>query len=466
MDPLWLLLIGMVTVLGGVLVLRLHPFPALVAAGLLVAVLTSPEGLREHAAARGMAAEEAARLLKTAPAERLAREFGATAGRLGLLVALATLIGRALMVSGAADRIVRSLLAAVGERRAPAAFMGGGYLLAIPIFYDTVFLLLIPLARALWRHTRRNYILYVMAIIAGGTMTHSLVPPTPGPLLVATELGVDIGLMMLMGAVVSAVAGAVGLAYGVWIDRRLPLEPPPAEAEAAETEADARGPLPPLWLSLTPILLPLLLIGGRSILETWGAAAPAALVSVLATLGEANLALAIAAAIALVLMARHRPADGRPLAAHSQSALLEAGAIVLITAAGGAFGGVLQQAGIGERLREIMPAGQAAVLPLAFLVTAVIRAAQGSATVAMITAVGMFGALAGALPVHPVYLALAIGCGSKPLPWMNDSGFWVIGRTSGMTERQTLQTFSVQLTLMGLAGLGVTLLLAALWPLR
>jgi len=475
MDPLILLLLGVAVVVGGVLVLRLHAFLALVAGGLIVAALTPALNLEEFARSRKMSDGDTKKFVQQSTGDRLAKEFGNTCGKVGILIALASIIGKCLMDSGGAARIVRSSLRAVGEPRAPLAFLGCGYLLAIPIFYDTVFLLMIPLAKALWLHTRRNYVLYVCAMIAGGTMTHSLVPPTPGPLFVATELKVDLGLMILMGCLVSAFTGAFGYAYGVWINRRMTVEvADSANVSLADLEKlsqrDDRD-LPPLWLALTPILLPVVFIGGKAVLGsflTGGAGWQAGLMMLFNVLGDANLALAISAVVALFLLRWQRDGGTAKLGSGMTNALQEAGLIILITSAGGAFGGVLQQTGIGGRIEGMIGGEQAAILPIAWLVTVLIRAAQGSATVAMITAVGMFGGLAaaGQLAFHPVYLALAIGCGSKPLPWMNDSGFWVIGRMSGMNERQTLKTLTAQLTIMGVVGLLVVMLLAKLFPMN
>jgi GntP family gluconate:H+ symporter len=159
--------------------------------------------------------------------------------------------------------------------------------------------------------------------------------------------------------------------------------------------------------------------------------------------------------------------DRKKIGTFVQSALSSAGVIILITAAGGAFGGVLQQTGIGHRIQEMASAHQLAVLPLAFVVTAVVRTAQGSATVAMITAVGILGGFADAsqLGFHPLYLALVIGCGSKPVPWMNDSGFWLICKMTGMTEGETLRSSSAMMTIMGLVGLVFIMIFARLLPL-
>ena len=150
-----------------------------------------------------------------------------------------------------------------------------------------------------------------------------------------------------------------------------------------------------------------------------------------------------------------------------QRALASAGQIVLITAAGGAFGAMLQQTGIGVRIQELASFYQIAVIPLAFGVTALVRTAQGSATVAMITAVGILSGFADAeqLGFHPLYLALAIGCGSKPICWMNDSGFWIMCKMSGMTEGETLKTVTVMMLIMSLVGLALIMILATLFPL-
>ncbi len=150
-----------------------------------------------------------------------------------------------------------------------------------------------------------------------------------------------------------------------------------------------------------------------------------------------------------------------------QSGLMDAGMIILITAAGGVFGGILQETGIGERIQGLATEYKIGVLPLAFVVTALIRTAQGSATVAMVTSVGILSTFAApeTLGFHPVYLALIIGCASKITPWMNDSGFWVVCKTSGLTERETLRSMSVMFTLMGVVGSVLVVIAAKLFPL-
>jgi GntP family gluconate:H+ symporter len=183
--------------------------------------------------------------------------------------------------------------------------------------------------------------------------------------------------------------------------------------------------------------------------------------------GNPNVALTISAAVALLTFVWWHRDRKKNVTPFLQNALSSGGLIILITSAGGAFGGILQQTGIGQRIQELATSYHIAVLPLAFCVTAIVRTAQGSATVAMITAVGILGGLAGGgqLGFNPLYLALAIGCGSKLIPWMNDSGFWVICKMSGMTEGETLKTCSTMMTLMGIVGLFVIIILVHLFPM-
>jgi GntP family gluconate:H+ symporter len=184
-------------------------------------------------------------------------------------------------------------------------------------------------------------------------------------------------------------------------------------------------------------------------------------------IGHANIAMALAALIALATLAWKQHGDRNVMKTQVQEALTDAGMIILVTGAGGIFGGVLQETGVGERIKDLAQVYKIGVLPLAFIVTALVRVAQGSATVAMVTSVGIVGGFASAatLGFHPLYLALAIGCGSKPGPWMNDSGFWVVCKTTGMSEVETLRTYSVMFTVMGFAGFGLVMLAAWLFPL-
>lgn len=466
----------MAVVIGGILAFRLHAFLALVAGAIVVGVLTPSAALEKYAQgqveAEKMTVKEAKGFPGKSVGSRLAGKFGETAGKVGILIAMASIIGKCLLDSGAADRIVRSALKLVGEKRAPVAFLGSGFVLSIPVFFDTVFYLMIPIGKAMALRNVKKYGLYVLSIVAGGTMAHSLVPPTPGPLLVASELKIDIGRMMVAGGLVGLVTATIGYFYARWSTTRWPIPlRDSADSKLADLKAHAamdESKLPPLAFSLLPILLPVLLITGATVLkmpawkETFAPIYP-----FFSFFGDKNVALIVSALIALTMLARFKKGGKEAWSSAVQQALASGGVIIAITAAGGAFGGMLQQSGIAERIQNLAPAAQSLwILPMAFGVTALVRAAQGSATVAMITAVGILAALGDPtrLGLDPIYLALAIGCGSKPFPWMNDSGFWVISRMSGMTERETLRTFSALLTVMGFAGLAVVMIAAAIKP--
>ncbi len=408
--------------------------------------------------------------------ERVATRFGSTCTSIGILIAMASIIGKCLLDSGAADRIVRSALKVLGEAGAPLAFILSGFLLGIPVFFDTVFYLMIPLGKAMTMRVGRNYLLYVLAIVSGATMAHSLVPPTPGPLFVADELGIDIGMMILAGCAVGFFTSGFGYIYATFANRiwELPLRESPGFSldELKKLSQKNDDELPPTWISLLPILLPVILIGGNTVLKSLNEAFPDQVPSIIMrsadTLGNKNIALAISAAIALGTLVWQKRTSLKALATSVQESLASGGVIILITAGGGAFGGMLQETGVAGLIRELPLGSTPVIISFAFLVTAAVRTAQGSGTVAMITAVGILSGIAtsGELGFHPVYLALAIGCGSKPIAWMNDSGFWVIGRMSGMTEAETLKYVTPMTTLMGVVGLAVTIAGATLFPMN
>jgi GntP family gluconate:H+ symporter len=477
-DPFLILLVGLTIVVGGIIAFRLHAFLALLLAAFVVGLLTSSDALLEFSQQDGMSEKQAIAFAAKPLGKRLASAFGNTAAKVGILIALASIIGTCLLKSGGADRIIRSALKLFGEKRAPLAFLTSGFTLAIPVFFDTVFYLLIPLGKSMGIRSPRNYGLYLMAIIAGTAMAHSLVPPTPGPLFVAEELGVDLGLMILGGLAVGIVSVTGGYGYALWANRKwqVPLRDTP-DCQLEELQAMVQTPeaeLPSLRFSLLPIALPLILIAGNTILQATCTELAAEtngvllnrILSISALVGDSQVALAIATLSALALM-KSQIEDGSQYRKYIQESLHSGGMIILITSAGGALGGMLQQTGIGIRIEELARHYQLSLLPLAFLVTALVRTAQGSATVAMITAVGVLGGVAdsGSLEFHPVYLALAIGCGSKPIPWMNDSGFWVITKMSGMIETEAIRHYSVLLTLMGVTGLLTTMLFASLLPM-
>lgn len=434
MGSIEICLVGLAVVIVSILWLRLHAFLGLLMGAFVVSILTPGVGVEAM--------------------NRVAEGFGAGCRKIGILIALAAIIGQCLLVSGAAERIVKGLLTLFGVKRAPVAFLGSGFVLGIPVFFDTVFYLMLPLVRAFSRTNPKVYLLALLSVVAGASMAHSLVPPTPGPLLVADRLEVSLGVLIPAGLMLGVVTISVGYGYARWANRKFEITY--REIEAPQIEFEEQKELPGLGWSLLPILLPLVLISLGTFLGVKGD-----LPESLQIVSGKNIAMALGAGMALILAAKYCE-----LKKVINEALSSGGVIILITAAGAAFGAVLKDTGIGSELSGIVGSG-GGVLLLAFVLTALVRFAQGSATVAMITAVGIVApiVLEAELGFHSVYVALAIGCGSKPLPWMNDSGFWIVSKMSGMNETETLKTFSVMLSLMGVVGFAVVWLASVLMPM-
>jgi GntP family gluconate:H+ symporter len=469
-SPFVVLMIGIVFVVGAIVGLRIHAFLALIFAAILVGLLS------------GVVLDPDSGLHPSVQVLRqTATEFGRTAGNIGIIIVLASIIGKCLMDSGAADAITRRFLRLLGKERASAALLGSGYLLSIPVFFDTVFYLLVPLAKALRVRTGRHYAVYVMSICVGAGLTHSLVAPTPGPLIMADNLHLDLGTTILAGLAASVLpAVVVGWFFCRWWGARLDIPfretADLSQSELREIAGKRDADLPGFAVSLLPILLPVVLIsaatitatldqssladGGPGLDPTWLAWAQ--------FLGDRNVALIVAMFIAAALLLRQKPLGFAGLARVFESAIVSAGVIILITAAGGAFGAMIRLIGIGEAIRAEVGTGATGtvLLLLAFGISALMKIAQGSTTVAVIAASAiMFGVIDGlALPYHPIYLFLAIGFGGMVFSWMNDSGFWIIGRMSGFNERETLQTWSLGFGLSGVVGLLQVLLFSQVLP--
>lgn len=478
-DPLFILLIGVIIVVGGIIFLQLHPFLALILAAFVVALLTPASSVEAFAIAKGASAEAAAALSKKSIGERIATEFGSTCGKIGILIAMAAIIGKAMLESGAAERIVRSMLAVTGVNNASFAFLVSSFFLGVPVFFDIVIFLMIPLAKAVSMRIGKNYLLLVLAITGGAAMANSFVPPAPGPLFLIGEMNIPIGMMMAGGTLLGLVTITAGFIFAKWANDKWPVELRDSLDARLEDIRSLAGQtdkeLPPLWFSLLPVTFPLLFICLDNILKSMiksGAFVPETslshfLVDFVALVGDKNIALVAGGLIALVLLAVRKKGSKEGISSFVQAALMSGGGIILITAAGGAFGGVLQQTGISSRIAALTADYQMTLIPLAFVISAVVRTAQGSATVALITASGILSGMATSahLEYHPLYLGLAIGCGSKLVPWMNDAGFWIIVKISNLTEKEALKTFSPMLVVMGCVGLIVLMIAARVFPL-
>lgn len=414
--------------------------------------------------------------------ELTAQEFGSTVAAIGIIIALAALIGQCLLESGAADKITRRMLALFGAGRASTALLGSGYFLSIPVFFDTVFFLLVPLARALRLRTGKDYARYVTAIAAGAIVTHSLVPPTPGPLLMVEVLeDLNLATAILLGSLLGLLpVAAGGILYARWIGRKLDI--PLRETAGSSIEelnrivGRSEEELPGLLASIAPVIVPLFLITADTVVQEtsrsgWTAFSPWFL-EWTGFLGDKNFALLVAAFLAAAVLMRAQRLTFAELWRRLEPALLSAGLIILITGAGGAFGKMLARTGITELLQQLsstLGGQETAYILLAFLLASLMKIAQGSGTVAIITASTMMSSVLQngvELGYHTIYIYAAVGFGSMVFSWMNDSGFWVVCKMSGFTERETLRTWSLSILIIGLAGLIEVLVLSRLLPLR
>jgi len=419
--PFLILMVGLIVVIGGIVALKQNAFISLIAAAIIVSLM-----------APGPWGEKMARVLQG---------FGDTAKGVGVVIALASIIGMAMVESGAADRIVRKLLALFGEKQASTALMTGGFMLAMPVFFDTVFYLMVPLARGLYQKLGKNYLKFLLAIDA---------------------LRVSVGMMMLVGCMVGFPAAIAGMMFASFADSRMPnLKPPVGENEdqLESIEPVSEDQLPSLWLALLPIILPVLLISFASFFHEVprgenGQKLPDN--SLMGFIGSPAFALFLATLIAVWTYWVYRKPSVKLLSSN------------------------VEQAAISAQFGDSTATGIGLLL-LSFGVAALVKFAQGSSTTALIVTSSMIAAIvypdmadgsivaaaakSKELGYHPVYLAAAVGAGSLVGSWMNDSGFWIFTKMGGLTETEGLQTWSPLLAILGIVAMLMTLLLANVLPM-
>jgi GntP family gluconate:H+ symporter len=465
--PFIVLALGILFIVVAIAVFRFHAFVALILAAIFVGILAT--------SLPGDEAEGANHVINAIELSMV--EFGVTAGKIAWVIGLAAIIGICLMESGAADRIVRALVRALGEKQAGWAMMFAAFILSIPVFFDTVFFLIIPLAQALAFRLGKRYVYFVMCVCAGGALTHGLVPPTPGPLVMIETLQLDLGFAMVVGIILGLPAGVVGVWLALRMDKKLNLglrESPTvkiADLEKIVSKDDSE--LPPFIISIMPVVLPVFLIALASSVKAFGSDYTSTFYTVTQILGNKNLAMALGTMIAIYLMASQLKIKLGPLWKEMEAPIATAGTIILITSAGGAFGAMIRHAGVGDAVKSVTEGTGLSLIILAWMTAMVLKIAQGSGTVSMITTSGIIAAIIGVgggemmvLPYHPVYLFAAIAFGSQVGSWMNDSGFWVVCKLSGFTETETLRTWTVMLAGLGFFGLIEVLIVSKLVPLN
>lgn len=452
LGPVGCLFIGMGLILFLLLYLKLHPFLSLIISGLVVAFVSDRIPLADVVGT-------------------VSSGFAGMMGQIGILLVMASIIGKCLVESGAADKIIRSLSRLFGKEREEYAFLSSSFFLSMPVFFDTVFYLLAPLVRIAYARRKRDYVLLLCAATAGGAVTHALVPPTPGPIIVSQTLGVSLGSTFLIGILVSVVPAFVcGILYARLMNSRITVDPLPfygmTSEELEKLAAKDEKELPSLFLSLLPIVFPIFLIAVSTIapmLELSGLAA-----GLIKVMGDTDTAFLIGAASAVFVVVWHKKARLKDVFRSLEPAITEGTVIAFVCCGGGAFGKALAMSGVGELIATAASDWGFSLLFLSFITAALIRIAQGSATVAMITTAGIVApALAMVdLPFHPAYLVGAIGFGASTTSWMNDSGFWIVSRLGGLTESETLKIWTVQLTLIAVTGFTWVWILTMILPFR
>lgn len=386
-----------------------------------------------------------------------------TLGFIAVVVGLGAMFGAILESSGGVQSLASFILRQTGEKRASWALMATGFLVSIPVFFDVGFVILVPVVYALQKKTGKSLLYYGLPLLAGLAVTHAFVPPTPGPVAVASILGADIGLVILAGIIAGVPAAIVGgPVFAGYISRKIYVETPSFfEAKVSPSKL----PSPAIILSL--ISLPLVLILLKSYLDSpLGSSLPiSANVNDLVTmLGHPFVALIIANLLAWYLLGTRKGFSKQELLDMTTSSLGAAGIIILITGAGGVFKQILTETGTGKMIADVMTHYGLSAFFFAFLTAAAIRIMQGSATVAMITAAGMTASLlegSSFSDMHKALLVVAIASGASILSHVNDSGFWLVSKYFGLTERQTLRSWTVTTTLISLTGFLMVLLMSA-----
>lgn len=480
------LVIGIATIVVLVLRTRLDAFVALLLAGIVTGSVA------------GSAPEDTV--------NSIIAGFGATLSSIGIVIGLGVGVGKILEVSGAADALARAFVKALGKGREPWAMGGTGALVSIPVFCDSGYVIMNPLARSIARRKRTGYVTLALALGCGMTLTHHMVPPTPGPLAVAGILGADLGGVIIVGLVFSVLLLPIVILYATIMGPKLEDEVLPEVREAVyghayatsgdtatidvgaddaaapeDDPAAALGPPPAgaephrvgAILACLPLLVPILLIvcntvatavekNSQGVLGDDEAYEPSTFVSALAFIGNPVVALLIGLVLAVyVLLPRWTTRN--QVSGWLSEAAASAGLILLITGAGGGLGQVLRDSGVGDALAEAIADLSLPGVLVPFLIATLVRIAQGSGTVAMITAASVTAPLIDGLGLSALAATLACCAGSMVFSYFNDSYFWVVTRFTGLDGIAALKGWSGITTAVWLGS--IPLVLIAGWVL-
>lgn len=385
--------------------------------------------------------------------------IGNTLKGIALLVGLGSMFGAILEASGGAQTLAVTMVKKFGDEKAAWALGITGLVVAMPVFFDAGLIILIPLAFSLAKKTNRSALFYTIPLLAGLAVGHAFIPPTPGPVLVATMLGVDLGWVILIGIFCGIVAMIVaGPVWGSVCGKKYFIQVP--EHVMNQEEFD-ESKLPKFGTIVGIILIPLVLI----ILKSVFGVIPAmeSVRPVFDFLGEPFVALLISTIFAMLVLGTGHGYTMEELEKIMTKSLEPTGLILLVTACGGVLRYVLQYSGIGELIGNAVGKVHLPIVLVAFIVAALVRICVGSATVAMTMAAGIVAAMPMIQGLSPLYLACvtaAVAGGSTVCSHFNDSGFWLVKSLVGMDEKTTLKTWTIMETLVGLSGFLVALVIS------
>lgn len=439
----YLLLLSVFAGIASLLILVLYfKFPAFIA--LLIASIVT--GLLAGLSAQKMIAT-------------IQEGMGSTLGFVATIVGLGAMFGAILEKSGGADAIARYLIKKAGQKKSPLALGFTGLIISIPVFFDVAFILLIPIIYAIQKNTQESLLLYAMPLLAGLAFGHAFIPPTPGPIAVAEIIGAEMGWVILTSILIGIPTVILcGVLFGKMIAKRIFIQSPEQTLEVTPTAGTEHQQLPSFGLTIGIVFLPIVLIllntcfsaGIFNIKNTF-------IIQLVAFIGHPFSALVIANIVAWILLGIKKGYSATDLSTISIQSMAPAGAIILVTGAGGVFKQVLVNTGAGKLLAELLLHAGVSVVLFAYLSAAIIRLLQGSATVAMITAASLLAPLLITGMYSPIQLAAlvaAIAAGATIFSHVNDSGFWLVKQYLGLTENQTFKSWSLMTLLISVvAGL-------------
>lgn len=382
--------------------------------------------------------------------------MGSTLGFVATVVGLGAIFGALLEHSGGAESLAHYMIGKFGKGKASWAMVITGFIISIPVFLDVGFIILVPIVYALARDTNKPILYYGIPLLAGMAVTHAFIPPTPGPIAVTEIIGANLGWVILLGFIIGIPTAIIaGPVFGNYISKKIPVGPPDLYEHQSPVDKDT---LPSFGLIAGIIAIPIVLILIDTVTGIFvdnGTISAGFITGAISFLGHPFTALTIATLLALYFLGTKRNVGKDELLDITTKALGPAGIIILITGAGGVFKEVLVDSGIGNMLAESLSNSALPPIALAWIIAVVVRVTQGSATVAMITAAGIMAPILGVFELSQAQLALvviSIAAGASILSHVNDAGFWLVGKYFGLSEKQTLQSWTVMVSIVSVVG--------------